>query len=918
MINKLSKKFSLLVLISTLFITNTQFVFATPPPPNTAPVLDAGRTPALASVNEDAGVPSGVVGTPVTSLVDYVTPAGGVDNVTDTDGGAVLGVAVTGTDSDLTCYYSVDNGGSWTEFGSVSDSSARLLAANGTNRIYCKAGANENGPFPAALTFRAWDQTSGVDGATADVSTNGGSTAFSSVSDTALLIVNAVNDAPTLDSSKSPVFLIVSKNAGAPSGAVGTLISSLVDFVSSPGGLDNVTDIDSGALPGIAISYVDTTDLTCYYSLNGGTTWLAMGTVMASSARLIAADSDNRLYCVAGTDVSGVFPFAITFWAWDRTTGTDGGTASVADSGGTTAFSSSSDNASLTVSTNVAPGGTNLSAAETYLKNTSTNFTDIVVSDVDTATLTVTLTLSDTAAGALSTGSAGAVTSTFSTSTGVWTASGAIASLNTLLHDLTFTPSTNYTSNFSITTLVSDGTASVGGSKSVTFQAVVPGAPTALLATAISPTEIQLSWTAPVDDGDSSITGYKIEREWPVGAGWGTLVGDTGTTSTTYSDTDLQPEIQLNYRVSAINGIGTGDPSDASATTTLTEPAGTACTPDAYWKFDEGSGTTASDSSHAGLTGTLVNTPVYSSDVPTAIHFSDPYSLAFTEGTAEKVTFTKPVSNTFTVSMWIKPGSQVDDYGSLISQSTDIGLYYMGSHSANTNQISVYFVGADHFSNATLTPGVWHHIAWVSDEGNGSFYIDGSLDSTANGIGAMNFNTLGSDPGPEMFDGSIDDVRVYDSALSAHNVSQLAGGAENCDNTTPAPATSSYHSSGSILPQFAQSFVQSPSPTPISPSPLPPTVPTAPKKSYFTRSLKFGSTGEDVRQLQIFLNTHGSVVSLLGPGSLGNETYFFGNATKAALKKFQEMHAKDILVPVGLTTGSGIFGPFTLVFVNQN
>ncbi len=91
-----------------------------------------------------------------------------------------------------------------------------------------------------------------------------------------------------------------------------------------------------------------------------------------------------------------------------------------------------------------------------------------------------------------------------------------------------------------------------------------------------------------------------------------------------------------------------------------------------------------------------------------------------------------------------------------------------------------------------------------------------------------------------------------------------------------------------------------------------------PKKSYLTRPLKLGSVGEDVKQLQIFLNTHGSIVSLLGPGSVGNETLFFGNATKAALKKFQEIHAKDILVPAGLTTGSGILGRFTLMFVNKN
>ena len=59
-------------------------------------------------------------------------------------------------------------------------------------------------------------------------------------------------------------------------------------------------------------------------------------------------------------------------------------------------------------------------------------------SDVDHATTTATLTLSNVAAGSLSTGTSGAVTSTFSA--GVWTASGAIANVNILLAGITFAP----------------------------------------------------------------------------------------------------------------------------------------------------------------------------------------------------------------------------------------------------------------------------------------------------------------------------------------------------------------------------------------------------------------------------------------------------------------------------------------------
>ncbi|MEM8499380.1 MAG: LamG-like jellyroll fold domain-containing protein [Pseudomonadota bacterium] len=128
---------------------------------------------------------------------------------------------------------------------------------------------------------------------------------------------------------------------------------------------------------------------------------------------------------------------------------------------------------------NDTPVTTNLGAAEAYTEDNPLDLINIVVSDVDNANTTVTLTLSDTAAGALSTATSGAVTSTYNAGSGVWTASGAIADVNTLLAGVTFTPALNYTSNFSIATSVSDGIApAVTATKNVTGTAV-NDAPTA-------------------------------------------------------------------------------------------------------------------------------------------------------------------------------------------------------------------------------------------------------------------------------------------------------------------------------------------------------------------------------------------------------------------------------------------------------
>jgi hypothetical protein len=128
---------------------------------------------------------------------------------------------------------------------------------------------------------------------------------------------------------------------------------------------------------------------------------------------------------------------------------------------------------------NDAPTASNLSAGESYTEDTSLNLIDIVTGDVDTASLNVTLTLSNPAAGSLNTATSGAVTSTYNAGTGVWNANGAIANVNALLVGLTFTPTANFNANFSIATSVSDGVAApVTGSKAMTGLAV-NDAPTA-------------------------------------------------------------------------------------------------------------------------------------------------------------------------------------------------------------------------------------------------------------------------------------------------------------------------------------------------------------------------------------------------------------------------------------------------------
>lgn len=81
-------------------------------------------------------------------------------------------------------------------------------------------------------------------------------------------------------------------------------------------------------------------------------------------------------------------------------------------------------------------------------------------------------------------------------------------------------------------------------------------APDNLQVTAVSPTEIDLSWTPVVVD--PPVTGYMIQREFPVGGGFTTIVANTGSAGTTYADNGLTPGVTYSYRVAAINADGVG------------------------------------------------------------------------------------------------------------------------------------------------------------------------------------------------------------------------------------------------------------------------------------------------------------------------------------------------------------------------
>lgn len=224
--------------------------------------------------------------------------------------------------------------------------------------------------------------------------------------------------------------------------------------------------------------------------------------------------------------------------------------------------------------------------------------------------------------------------------------------------------------------------------------------------------------------------------------------------------------------------------------------------PIAYWKFDDGSGTTATDSSGNGINGTFTATaPTWTSNVPSAITFTNPYSLDFT-GSGDGVTVTWPSERNFdataprSFSFWYKPVSNGEgQYSRIISWSND-RLEIAGTNGGPTSHKLAYFDGNWNETNINLNLGTWYHVTFTYDGTTAKFYIGDDLQDEHSLAGRALSGTLRIGNRVQQLDeginGNIDDVRIYDIALTSNQVTNLSSGANNPDgDPTPTPSPTS-------------------------------------------------------------------------------------------------------------------------------
>jgi len=259
----------------------------------------------------------------------------------------------------------------------------------------------------------------------------------------------------------------------------------------------------------------------------------------------------------------------------------------------------------------------------------------------------------------------------------------------------------------------------------------------------------------------------------PYALGWDTSAVANGTHSLTAVARDAAGNLATALPVSV---------SVANSTTNTTLTSGLV----GYWTFDDGTGSTAVDSSGNGNTGTLVNGPLWTTgEFNLALGFDGLTNYVNVPSTAALNAYP------LTVAVWVKTSTTTGVRGI-------VNKYAGGSYNGyqvfmnNGNLCAWYLRDASNYvyngSGCTLkvagyNDNHWHHVAYVIDASGGKLYVDGVQKAHRSWSGIAGAPTTtqpihiahypGAYGGAEYLPGGVDDVRIYNRALSATEVSAL-------------------------------------------------------------------------------------------------------------------------------------------------
>ena len=319
-----------------------------------------------------------------------------------------------------------------------------------------------------------------------------------------------------------------------------------------------------------------------------------------------------------------------------------------------------------------------------------------------------------------------------------------------------------------------------------------PSLPGTLSSNAVSTGEIDLVWGVATDN--VGVASYEIFRCTGAVCGTFAKVGQTGGGTTSFNDSGLTAATSYSYEVRAVDAAGNLGPfsNTTSAVTSQTNSSGLV----AAYSFNEGTGTTVADASGNGNVGTISNA---------AWAASGKYGGALSfNGTNARVNIPNSaslqLSSGMTLEAWVNPSTTTSVWRDVIYKGDD--NYYLEASSDNGGKPAVggTFGGgnANAYGSTPLGANAWSYVAVTYDGATIRLYVNGTMVGSQAKTGAITSSTnqlqIGGDAlYGQYFSGLIDEIRIYNTALSAAaiqaDMTTPVSGSSTTDTTPPSTPT---------------------------------------------------------------------------------------------------------------------------------
>jgi hypothetical protein len=197
---------------------------------------------------------------------------------------------------------------------------------------------------------------------------------------------------------------------------------------------------------------------------------------------------------------------------------------------------------------------------------------------------------------------------------------------------------------------------------------------------------------------------------------------------------------------------------------------------------------TADDSSGNNNTATLYNGPIWrtAGHIGGALQFDGTDDYAQTANSSTKLQLNSSLN--YTLSAWVKPNGTQKDWAGIISKTDSVGgvnhWTLQFDSTTPTRKLIIYHPGGSWYTGITINDlvagGIWHRIVIIRNGSTMTSYIDpvgGAAQKTeswtkdpGNGYGHLNIGADRTALSSYVYSGLIDDVRIYNRALTAGEV----------------------------------------------------------------------------------------------------------------------------------------------------